>query len=214
MLLKGMDVDTGKPQQLKIPTTFLLAEVGHLDALVSYEWVSKHNFLVNGRRHGICYQRDQTSDMAWVPGVRAAVQFGAVTTLSEGRPGSLANPLTARGVAPTKKGSACHACLTKTCPPKAMDMSTHRNPPPKTNGKVLINCGDCEITSFPCSSSSYAPKLGPLGHTPYWGQRHHTPLSSPVLGYTVHPSIPGPRLQKPFSLSNDARKRYFWQSIL
>ena len=33
--LKGTDVDTGKPQGLKIPTTFLLANVGHLDAQVS-----------------------------------------------------------------------------------------------------------------------------------------------------------------------------------
>ena len=36
--LHGKDVDTGRAQGLKIPTTFLVAEIGHLQAIMSYEW--------------------------------------------------------------------------------------------------------------------------------------------------------------------------------
>ena len=91
--LKGVDVDTGRPQDLKIPTTFLLADVGPLQAIVSYEWVSRHNFLVNGRRHGMCYQGDHTTDLVWIPGVKTASDQPAVAVMVKKGPGAvLAEP--------------------------------------------------------------------------------------------------------------------------
>jgi len=64
------DVDTGRRQILKIPTTFIVAELGAIDAIVSYAWLGKNNFLVNGKRHGICQVSVSDGGMIWVPGMR------------------------------------------------------------------------------------------------------------------------------------------------
>ena len=91
--LHGVHVDTGRPQDLKIPTTFLLADVTPLQAIVSYEWVSQHNFLVNPRRHGICYQGDKTSDLIWIPGVRSAQGTSAISAVRTAPPTKCSKPL-------------------------------------------------------------------------------------------------------------------------
>jgi hypothetical protein len=82
LYLEGTDVDTGKPQALKIPTTFLLAEVGHLQAIIYYEWLASHNFLVNGKRHGICYQGEHTNDMVWIPGIKTVPMQTSMAMIS------------------------------------------------------------------------------------------------------------------------------------
>ena len=53
--LDGFDVDTKNPHTLKIPTNFLVADLGKLDAIVSYDWLAQNDLLVNGKRHGICH---------------------------------------------------------------------------------------------------------------------------------------------------------------
>lgn len=118
LYIKGTDVDTGKAQGLKIPTTFLLAEVGHLQAIVSYEWLANHNFLVNGKRHGICYQGEHSNDMVWIPGVKTIPDEGAVAIVNTSQPRSGANlPSTpqASHASPAGAGGRDHQSKPLTC---------------------------------------------------------------------------------------------------
>ena len=70
LFLEGKEVDTQRPHILKVPTTFLVADLGRLDAIVSYDWLAHNDFLVNCKRHGICYLGDKVGFMLWFPGVR------------------------------------------------------------------------------------------------------------------------------------------------
>lgn len=45
--LTGVEVDTKKSCGLKFPTTFLVAELGQLDAILSYQWLSCAQLIVN-----------------------------------------------------------------------------------------------------------------------------------------------------------------------
>jgi len=69
--LEGFEVDTGKPQGLKVPTHFLVADLGRLDAIVSYGWLAANNLLVNGRRHGMCRLGTYGEGMIWFGGMKA-----------------------------------------------------------------------------------------------------------------------------------------------
>ena len=69
----GHQVDTGQENHLKIPTSFVSAELDGIDAIVSYGWLASNNFLVNGKRHGLCYQGPGTDDMIWIPGLKRAI---------------------------------------------------------------------------------------------------------------------------------------------
>ena len=42
--LEGFEVDTGRAQGIKIPTSFLVADLGKIDAIVSYQWLGKMTF--------------------------------------------------------------------------------------------------------------------------------------------------------------------------
>ena len=68
--IKGHQVDTGQENHLKIPTKFVSADLEGIDAIISYGWLAENNFLVNGRRHGICYQGPGSDDMIWVAGIK------------------------------------------------------------------------------------------------------------------------------------------------
>ena len=74
--LMGHQVDTGQECSLKIPTNFVAAELSGIDAMVSYSWLAEHNFLVNGKRHGICYQGPNSDDMIWIAGIKKEAQLG------------------------------------------------------------------------------------------------------------------------------------------
>ena len=65
--LRGMIVDTGRPQGLKCPIQLIEADIT-VDLILSYGWLAQHNFLVNPRRHGICHQDHQ--GMVWIEGIQ------------------------------------------------------------------------------------------------------------------------------------------------
>ena len=92
LCLKGTQVDTGYPQVLKIPTTFVVADVGHLEAILSYSWLVDNNFLVNGSRHGICQMNHNSPSMVWIPGERTKGQIATVQAPSRVQGGSESLP--------------------------------------------------------------------------------------------------------------------------
>ena len=55
LYLRGVEVDTGKPQGLKFPIQLIEADIS-ADVIVSYGWLAQQNFLINPRRHGVCHQ--------------------------------------------------------------------------------------------------------------------------------------------------------------
>ena len=64
---RGIEVDTGRKQELRCTVSMVEADIT-IDAILSYGWMAEHNFLVNPRRHGICHQDE--SGMVWVEGIR------------------------------------------------------------------------------------------------------------------------------------------------
>ena len=83
--LDGTEVDTQRPFSLKVPTTFLVAELGKLDAIVSYDWITQNDFLINGRRHGMCHHGPRLGFMIFFPGVRTPPQQSMVSRV-RGKP--------------------------------------------------------------------------------------------------------------------------------
>ena len=80
--IEGVEVDTGKPQGLKIPTTLLQADLGRIQAILSYDWLATNGFLVNGQRHGLCQitREGEVGGIIWVPGVRTKADGSGVST--------------------------------------------------------------------------------------------------------------------------------------
>ena len=52
--LTGVDPGTKVTYGIKVPTTFVVADLGYLDGILSYGWSAENNFMVNSRRHRIC----------------------------------------------------------------------------------------------------------------------------------------------------------------
>ena len=71
LCLAGVEVDTKKECGLKIPTTFLVADLGKVDAILSYQWLSDAQLIVNPSRHGVFLTDHKGRGMIWVAGVRA-----------------------------------------------------------------------------------------------------------------------------------------------
>ena len=71
LCLAGVEVDTKRGCGLKIPTTFLVADLGKVDAILSYQWLSDAQLIVNPSRHGVFLTDHKGRGMIWVAGVRA-----------------------------------------------------------------------------------------------------------------------------------------------
>ena len=66
-LMEGVEVDSGSKQGYTFPFKGYDASID-VDVLLSYEWLARHNFIVNTRRHGLSLDFQGTSN--WFPGVR------------------------------------------------------------------------------------------------------------------------------------------------
>ena len=86
LCLNGMEVDTQRPFSLKLPTSFLVAELGRMDAIVSYDWLTQNDFMVNGRRHGICHHGPNLGFMIFFPGIRTPPSQFAVSQVKAKQP--------------------------------------------------------------------------------------------------------------------------------
>ena len=64
--MEGVDTDTREPQRVVLPIQVYEAAITAADLIVSYQWLARHDILINPRRHGVLLKGDQ--NLVWVSG--------------------------------------------------------------------------------------------------------------------------------------------------
>ena len=67
IVLTGIEHDTRAPRAVKVPTTLYEADIG-VEAILSYEWLTTYNFLVNPGLHALMKKIPGTGDIITFPG--------------------------------------------------------------------------------------------------------------------------------------------------
>ena len=102
--LTGVEVDTKKQCGLKIPTTFLVADLGKVDAILSYNWLSDAHLIVNPSRHGIFLTDHEGRGMIWVAGFKGETETTRLTNNQDSLPVEEEDPQESGiGAIPAKK---------------------------------------------------------------------------------------------------------------
>ena len=172
--LTGAEVDTGKAILFKIPTSFLVAELGRVDALVSYDWLAQNDFIVNGRRHGLCHTGHDTGSMMWFPGVRSPIRTGAVSRV--------------KGRQPPSEGVTLHTPHLH-CPSSSMVGSSPHGDPDTTSHDYNNPMDPGTLPSDLPSLSPVLPPLGMVDHHPILPQRKKERMPNNVHSRPVEDNL-------------------------
>ena len=204
LCLAGVEVDTKKQCGLKIPTTFLVADLGKVDAILSYQWLSDAQLIINPSRHGIFLTDHKGRGMIWVAGVRTDPESTLIAPPSE-------DPLplgeedfqeSGIGVLPVKFDSLGNTeegkggCTMASPPGGFILMRTAPHPPHSTDVNLMPSTfmGTSNLQSPP-SNQPKGPPLTNISGSPGPGAPGHVKSTLNGLASEVDPHDPALHLK-------------------